>query len=66
MLFVLNIDELIIIYINLNDKINKRIICIVSFYPIKKDDKELPKMSTKYFSKISPQNHWYGHRNHNI
>ena len=33
MLFVLNIDELIIIHINLNDQINKRVIHVVSCYP---------------------------------
>ena len=34
MLFVLNIDELIIIYIILNYQINKRVIRIVLCYPI--------------------------------
>ena len=34
MLFVLNIDELIVIRTNLNDQINKRIIRVVSCYPI--------------------------------
>ena len=34
MLFVLNMDELIINYINLNDQIHKRVICVVSCYPI--------------------------------
>ena len=33
MLFMLNIDGLIIIHINLNDQINKRVICVVSCYP---------------------------------
>ena len=34
MLFVLNIKGLIIIYINLNDKIDKRVIRVVSYYSI--------------------------------
>ena len=34
MLIVLNIVGLIIIHINLNDQINKRVICVVSCYPI--------------------------------
>ena len=29
MLFMLNIDELVINYINLNDQINKQIICVL-------------------------------------
>ena len=33
MLFVLNINELIIIHINLNDQINKQVIRIVSCHP---------------------------------
>ena len=34
MLFMLNINELVINYINLNDQINKQIICVLSCYPI--------------------------------
>ena len=34
MLFMLNINELVINYINLNDQINKQIICVLSYYPI--------------------------------
>ena len=34
MLFMLNIDELVINYINLNDQINKQIICVLSCYLI--------------------------------
>ena len=34
MLFVLNIDGLIIININLNDQINKQVIRVVSYYSI--------------------------------
>ena len=34
MLFILNIDGLVINYINLNDKINKRVICVVTCHPI--------------------------------
>ena len=34
MLFVLNIDELIIIHINLNEQINKQVIRVVLCYPI--------------------------------
>ena len=31
---MLNIDELVINYINLNDQINKQVICVVSCYSI--------------------------------
>ena len=34
MLFMLNIDRLIIIHINLNDQINKRVTCVMSYYLI--------------------------------
>ena len=34
MLFIFNIDGLTIIHINLNEQINKRVICVVSCYPI--------------------------------
>ena len=34
MLFVLNIDKLIVIHINLNEQINKRVIYIVLCYSI--------------------------------
>ena len=34
MLFLLNIDGLIINYINLNDQINKRVMYVMSCYPI--------------------------------
>ena len=34
MLFMLNIDRLIIIHINLNDQINKRVTCVKSYYLI--------------------------------
>ena len=34
MSFVLNIDELIIIHINLNDQINKRFIRVVLYYSV--------------------------------
>ena len=34
MLFMLNIYELVINYIDLNDQINKRVILVVSCYPI--------------------------------
>ena len=33
-LYVLNIDELIIIYIILNYQINKQVTCVISCYPI--------------------------------
>ena len=32
MLFVLNVDELVVNYINLNDQINKRVIRVVSCF----------------------------------